>query len=53
MFLSVYGLANILKNADPSRDIGDKAIDRIRAINMRPSTDEVLINRLRSRIQGL
>ncbi|WP_163575189.1 hypothetical protein [Halomonas faecis] len=43
----------ILKNADPSRDIGGKAIDWIRAMNTRSSTDAVLVSRLRSKIQDL
>lgn len=43
----------ILKNADPSRDIGGKAIDWIRAINTRSSTDAVLVSRLRSKIKDL
>lgn len=43
----------ILKNADPSRDIGGKAIDWIRAINTRSSTDAVLVSRLRSKTKGL
>ncbi|GAB1265136.1 hypothetical protein [Aurantivibrio infirmus] len=43
----------ILKNADPSRDVGGKAIDWIRAINTRSSTDAVLVSRLRSKIKGL
>lgn len=43
----------ILKNADPSRDIGGKAIDWIRAINTRSSTDAVLVSRLRSKVKGL
>jgi len=42
----------ILQNADPSRDVGGKAIDWIRAINTRSSTDAVLVSRLRSRIKG-
>ncbi|MEX1669485.1 hypothetical protein AB4876_11235 [Zhongshania guokunii] len=42
----------LLKNADPSRDFGGRAIDWVRAINTRSSTDAVLVSRLRSKAIG-
>lgn len=43
----------VLKNADPSRDIGGKALDWMRAINTRTSTDAVLISRLRNKTKSI
>lgn len=49
----VWLMQYVLKNADPSRDIGGKAIDWLRAANSFTSSESVLISRLRSKVKGI